>query len=280
LATGAPLHVRELRGLVDRLQTLKDMQQQELNRLEAHASSPVLSASIHEHVDWLQRCAADLQRQIDDHIDGHPQLRQDAELISSIPGLGQITTPKVLAFLGDVRRFKSAKALAAFIGVTPKLRESGTSVRGRSMLSRAGHTQMRTALYMPARVASRHNPVVKAFGDRLRLAGLAPKAVVGACMHKLALLIYGVLRSGTPFDARIAMPKLDFQDGIWPSLATTTCPRDRFLEGGSGQVLQAGHSAQSARLPRSRGAGLPRRPRQAASTSLSSSVSCSRRTSS
>lgn len=174
----------------------------------------MLAASIHEHVAWLQRCAADLQRQIDDHINGHPQLRHDAQLIGSIPGMGQMTTPKVLAFLGDVRRFKSAKALAAYIGVTPKLRESGTSVRGRSMLSRAGHTQMRTALYMPALVASRHNPVVKAFGDRLRLAGLAPKAVVGACMHKLALLIYGVLRSGTPFDARIAMPKLDFQDGI------------------------------------------------------------------
>jgi transposase len=82
------------------------------------------------------------------------------------------------------------------------------------MLSRAGHAQMRTALYMPALVASRHNPVVKAFGDRLCTAGLAPKAVVGACMHKLAMLIYGVLRSGVPFDPRIAVPKLDFQDGI------------------------------------------------------------------
>lgn len=210
----APTHVRELRALVDRLQVLKDMQQQELNRLEAHAGNPVLTASIHDHVAWLQRCAAELQRQIDDHINGHPQLRQDAELINSIPGIGQVTTPKVLAFLGDVRRFKNAKALAAFIGVTPRLKESGSSVRGRSMLSRVGHIQIRTALYMPALVASRHNPVVKAFGDRSRTAGLAPKAVVGACMHKLTMLIYGVLRSGVPFDPRIAMPKLDFQDGI------------------------------------------------------------------
>lgn len=210
----APPEVRELRALVDRLQTLKDMQQQELNRLEAHTGNPVLTASIQEHIDWLQRCVAELQRQIDDHIDGHPRLKQDAQLIESIPGMGQVTTPKVLAFLGDVRRFKNAKALAAFIGVTPRRRESGSSVRGRSTLSRAGHSQMRTALYMPALVASRHNPVVKAFGDRLRLSGLAPKAVIGACMHKLALLIYGVLRSERPFDARIAMPKLDFQDGI------------------------------------------------------------------
>jgi len=210
----APPELRQLRALVDRLQVLKDMQQQELNRLEAHAGNARLEASIRDHVAWLQRCAAELQREIDDHIDGHPRLREDAELIASIPGMGQVTTPKVLAFLGDVRRFKNAKALAAFIGLTPRLKESGSSVRGRSMLSRAGHAEMRRALYMPALVASKHNPAVKAFSDRLRCAGMAPKAVVGACMHKLAMLIYGVLRSGLPFDPRLAMPKLEPQDGI------------------------------------------------------------------
>ena len=73
---------------------------------------------------------------------------------------------------------------------------------------------MRRALYMPALVARRHNAAVTVFGDRLREAGLAPKAVVGACMHKLGMLIYGVLRSGKPFDLRLAMPALDVQDGI------------------------------------------------------------------
>ncbi|MFY8018897.1 MAG: IS110 family transposase [Inhella sp.] len=210
----APPEVRQLRALVERLQVLKDMQQQELNRLEAHAGNAKLEASIRDHVEWLERCARQLQSEIDDHIDGHPMLRQDAQLIASIPGIGEVTTPKVLAFLGDVRRFKNAKALAAFIGVTPRLKESGSSVRGRSMLSRSGHAQMRKALYMPAMVAARHNPVVKAFGDRLRAGGMAPKAVIGACMHKLAMLIFGVLRSGLPFDPRIAVPRVDIQDGI------------------------------------------------------------------
>jgi transposase len=210
----APAEVRHLRALVERLQVIKDMQQQELNRLEAQAGNAMLDASIRDHIAWLQRCADELQRDIDDHIDRHPRLREDADLIESIPGIGQVTTPKVLAFLGDVRRFKSAKALAAFIGVTPRLKESGSSVRGRSMLSRAGHSEMRRALYMPALVASRHNPAIKAFGDRLRANGMAPKAVIGACMHKLAMLIYGVLRSGMPFDPRIAMPRLDVKDGI------------------------------------------------------------------
>lgn len=210
----APMEVRQLRALVDRLQVLRDMQQQERNRLEAQASNEAVTQSIHGHLAWLEQCARQLQQQIDDHIDGHPGLRQDAQLLASIPGLGRVTTPKVLAFLGDVRRFANAKALAAFIGVTPKQRESGSSVRGRSMISRTGHAQMRKALYMPALVAARHNPAVKVFSDRLKAGGMAPKAVVGACMHKLALLIYGVLRSGVPFDPRIAMPRVDLGDGI------------------------------------------------------------------
>jgi len=63
-------------------------------------------------------------------------------------------------------------------------------------------------------VARRHNPVLKLFGDRLKGAGLAPKAVVGAVMRKLAHLIYGVIKSGKPFDVSFSGIKLDYQDGI------------------------------------------------------------------
>lgn len=107
----------------------------------------------------------------------------------------------------------SAKALAAFIGVAPRIRQSASSVRGRSSLGRSGHGAARSALYMPGMVALKYNPPLKAFGERLRGQGLAPKAVVGAAMRKLVHLIYGVLRSGIPFDVKMAMPKLDFQDG-------------------------------------------------------------------
>ena len=67
---------------------------------------------------------------------------------------------------------------------------------------------------MPALVALRYNPLVKICGERMKLTGLAPKAVVGACMHKLAMSIYGVLRSGQPFDVDFEKKKLAFQDGI------------------------------------------------------------------
>ncbi len=206
---------RQLRAWVDRLQALKDMRQQEMNRIEALEASeqPQVLANVECHVAWLDQQIAKLECDIDDHIDGHPELKADAQLLASIPGIGKTTVAKVLAYAGDVRRFDSAKALAAFIGLSPRQRLSGTSVRGRTMLSRAGHKALRNALYMPGLVARRHNAALKAFGDRLSATGLAPKAVIGAIMRKLAHFIYGVIKSGKPFDMKKAMPKLDYQDG-------------------------------------------------------------------
>jgi hypothetical protein len=171
-------------------------------------------AHVKAHITWIDDEIAKLERDIDDHIDRHPGLKHDAQLLHSIPGIGNTTVVKVLAYAGDVRRFANAKPLAAFIGVTPLQRISGSSVKGRTMMSHTGHAQLRRALYMPGLVARRHNPVLKAFDYRLSAGGLAPKAVLGAVMRKLAHLIYGVINSGQPFDLKIAAPRLGFQDGI------------------------------------------------------------------
>jgi transposase len=207
---------RQLRAWVDRLQALKDMRQQEMNRIEALEASEQndVLAHVKSHVTWLDREIGKLERDIDDHIDRHPELKADAELIASIPGIGRTTVAKVLAYAGDVRRFDSAKAFAAFIGICPRQRQSGSSVKGRTMISRAGHAALRKALYMPGLVALRHNPILQAFGVRMKANGLAPKAVVGAAMRKLAHLIYGVVKSGKPFDANFVMNGLAIQDGI------------------------------------------------------------------
>ena len=207
---------RKLRALVERLQTLKDMHQQEVNRLEAHHASgeKAVLRDIQGHLAWPDKQIAQLQRRINDHIDRDPDLKRDADLIASIPGIGEATVAKVLAYAGNLRRFANGKALAAFIGVSPRLRESGGSVKGRTMISRAGHAALRKALYMPGLVALRHNPVLQIFGGRMKANGLAPKAVVGAAMRKLAHLIYGVVKSGKPFDINIALAGIAIQDGI------------------------------------------------------------------
>ena len=94
-------------------------------------------------------------------------------------------------------------------------------------MSRAGHQALRNALYMPGLVARRHNEALKVFGDRLSKAGLAPKAVIGAVMRKLAHFICSVIKSGKPFDMKKAMPMLDFQDGNCPQLFW--CPAGPWL---------------------------------------------------
>lgn len=214
--TPPPPEWRELRACVDRLQALKDMRQQEVNRMEAHAANQQdkLIKAVQLHVDWLDAQIKTLEREINEHIDRHPDLKRDADLLQSVPGIGSTTVAKVLAYAGDVRRFDSAKALAAFIGVTPRHRVSGSSVKGRTMLSRTGHAQLRKALYMPGMVSVRHNSAVQMMAERLRSRGKAPKAVIGAAMRKLAHLIYGVITSGTPFNPKLAGGALDTQDGI------------------------------------------------------------------
>ena len=209
-----PMEYRKLRSLVDRLQALKDMHQQEANRLEA-AAELAAHQSITEHLRWLEARIAELEKDIDDHIDSNKEtLGKDAELLTSIPGIGRTTAAKVLGLLGDLRRFSSGKALAAFIGVTPKRHESGTSVRGRSSIGRAGHPRIRHALFMPTLVATRRNPVIKAFRDRLVAAGKPKKSAVLASMHKLVHVMHAIVCKGSKFDPRFGQLALDIQDGI------------------------------------------------------------------
>ena len=211
-----PLEQRQLRAWSLRVQALKDIRQQEENRLEANTFTGMTDVAEHvkQHIAWLSAEIQKLEGDIDDHIDRHPGLKRDAELITSIPGIGATTVARILGQLGDIRRFDNAKAFAAFLGVTPKQRSSGTSIKGRTMMSRAGSMSMRAALYMPSLVACRHNPILRRFAQRLSATGMAKKAVIGAVMHKMTHLIYGVVRTGKPFDPNYLTNGLAIQDGI------------------------------------------------------------------
>lgn len=208
--------VRQLRAWSDRLAALKEIRQQELNRIEVLelAGQQDVQAHVREHVQWLDKQIKQIESDIDDHIDRHPSLKHDADLLESIPGLGRTTVAKLLGSLGDIRRFRDAKALAAFIGVTPKQRQSGSSVRGRTTISRMGSSDLRAALYMPAMVARKHNPILRSFAERLQANGMAPMAVIGAVARKLVHQIYGVLRTDTPFNPGYLSNSLAIQDGI------------------------------------------------------------------
>ncbi|WP_342114560.1 IS110 family transposase [Pseudoduganella sp. OTU4001] len=196
-----PSEQRRLRAWCDRLKALKAMRLQEENRLEACtvAANAELMDHIEEQVVWLGLQIKQIGRDIEDHIACHPSLKRDADLMASIPGVGKATVAVMLGHIGDMRRFSSAKALAAHLGVSPRQRLSGTSVRGRTTMSRTGNRATRSALYMPAVVASRRNPILRAFAERLHANGLSKKAVIGAVMRKLVHLMYAIVRSGIAF---------------------------------------------------------------------------------
>jgi transposase len=176
------------------------MHQMEVNRLEAGISTAQVRDSLTEHIAFLDQEIKRTKALIRDHIDQHPTLREQRELLISIPGIGETTAAKLLAEILDVKLYQSARQLAAFAGLVPRLHESGSSIKRKPRLSKTGAPRLRKALYFPAIAAIKYNPSIKAMSVRLKERGLCPMQIIGAAMRKLVHLAYGVLKSGKPFD--------------------------------------------------------------------------------
>jgi transposase len=132
----------------------------------------------------------------------HPDLAAQQQLLTSIPGIGEI----VLAEIGSIELFGSARQLAAFAGLTPRESLSGTFVKGRTRLCKIGNPRLRKALYFPALSAIRYASPIQQFREQLLARGKNKMQVVGAVMHKLIRIIYGVLSSQQPFNPDILWP--------------------------------------------------------------------------
>lgn len=196
--------VRELQALVRRLESLMEMHQMEVNRLEAGVSAELVRDSLTEHIAFLDEEIKRTTALIRQHINQHPTLREQRELLVSIPGIGDTTAAKLLAEMLDVKLYRSARQLAAFAGLVPRLHESGSSIKRKARLSKTGAPRLRKALYFPAIAAIKYNPYIKALSLRLKERGLCPMQIIGAAMRKLVHLAYGVLKSGKPFDPALA----------------------------------------------------------------------------
>lgn len=196
----SPLHKR-LRALSRRLDDLQHMRQAERNRQKAaKRQDPAIASSLQAVIDTLTKQLAEIQQTLFQLLDQDDELKRQKELLMSIPGIGRLTAVRFLAELGDLREFADARQLAAFLGLTPESKTSGTSVRSKPRLSKRGNATVRKMLYMPAVCAKNNNPIVRAFCDRLALARKCDMSLIGAAMHKLAHLMFGVVHSGRPFD--------------------------------------------------------------------------------
>jgi transposase len=198
--TPLPAEVKELRAMLRHLDDLQAMHQQEHNRLQAGVQSPTIVDHLRAHLAFLDAQIAALKQQIHDHFDQHPHLKQQRDLLTSIPGIGDLTAGRLLAEIGDIHAFASARQLAAFVGLTPRQYRSGSSVHRPSRISKQGNSALRAALFFPAIVAQQHNPILAAFAHRLRQRGHAKMSIVVAVMRKLVHLVFGILISGQPFD--------------------------------------------------------------------------------
>jgi len=191
---------KELQAMVRHLQDLDKARQQARNRLSALPNSAAVLAQLHDQIAFLDQQMNDLKKLINDHIDQHPDLKKQRDLLTSIPGIGDLTAGKLLGEFRHIPAFDHPNQLVAFAGLNPRQHVSGSSVRGRTVISKQGRASIRAALYMPAVVAKRFNPILARFAARLKANGLSGTQIVVAIMRKLLHLAYGVLKSGLPFD--------------------------------------------------------------------------------
>jgi transposase len=195
----APLEVRELQALVRRLDALIEMHTMEVNRLTSGVTTTEVRDSIESVISHLEEQVKRTEELIRKHINNHPQLKADRDLLLSIPGLGEATIARLMSEI-NFHQYESAREVAAFAGLVPRLRESGKSVRGRARLSKTGTPRIRRSLYFPAITALRCNPVIKEWARGLRERGKCEMQIIGAVMRKLIHLAFGVLKSGKPYN--------------------------------------------------------------------------------
>ena len=178
---------------------------QEKNRLKSGTQDKFILAEINRTIQNLERSLQRLEKEIRSVLAQNKELARNAELLCTIPGIGRCTAAVILAELPDPKHFTSASQAAAYAGLTPAQRESGSSVHGKTRLCKTGNHRLRKALYLPAVVASRSNPLLKARAERLLATGKTKMCVIGATMHHLLRLAYGILKHRKPFDVNFAV---------------------------------------------------------------------------
>lgn len=195
----APNHIYDLRHLLNQLEMMGKYQRQEKARLKE--SPAILKEEISFFLKQLETCIENIKQRIRTLVAQHPSIANKVILLRTIPAVGEMTAWRMVSFLFESNRFQSAKQVAAYLGLNPKLFCSGTSINRKARLSKMGDRTLRKALYMPAIVAKYHNPVIKSFCERLEAQGKHKMLVIGAAMRKLVHIIYGVLKSERAFDS-------------------------------------------------------------------------------
>jgi len=187
---------RTLDALLTRRRQILEMLTAERNRLE-HAV-PAVRRDLLQHIRWLERRLRDVDHDLDRTIQSSPVWRAKDDLLRSIPGVAPVTSRTLIGDLPELGAL-NRKQIAALVGVAPLARDSGT-LKGKRLVG-GGRAPVRAVLYMAALVASRCNPVIKAFYQRLVAAGKPKKVALTACMRKLLTILNAMLKTNTAWRA-------------------------------------------------------------------------------
>lgn len=185
-----------LRALLRRLAGLEEMAQMEARRAET--SEAVVLKSIERLTKYIAKEIASVEAAIQAHLVENAELFSDCKRLCTIPGIGMKTARWLCAELP--RHLPNSRAAAAWCGLTPRLRQSGTSVRGASSIGREGNRFLRKILYMPAIVARRFNARLKAFADSLESRGKSKMSALIAVEHKLLRHAFAILKNKSTYD--------------------------------------------------------------------------------
>jgi transposase len=186
---------RMLGHLVARRRQIVEMMASESQRLRRTEMARVRK-SIERLLAALKRELADIDHDIDDTVRGSPLWRDKENLLASVPGIGRIIARTLLAHLPELGRL-GRKQIAALAGLAPFVRQSG-QWKGQAHIA-GGRPAVRTALFIGAQVAKRCNPPLKAFYDRLLVAGKSKMAATIAVAHKLLIILNAILRDKKPW---------------------------------------------------------------------------------
>jgi transposase len=186
-----------LRALLRRLADLQGLQQAELNRQDAAASSVLVTKSLARVQRALAKEIAQLEGQLAAHLHAHRDLLADVERLCAVPGLGLKSAWWLCAEVP--RHLPNARAAAAWLGVSPRVRQSGTTLRATAPVGSDGNRHLRRVLFMAAMTARRCNPRLRAFADRLAANGKSKLSVIIAVLHKLLKIAFAMLKEHSSY---------------------------------------------------------------------------------
>ena len=190
---------QKLKALVARRSQLVGLHTAESNRLE-HADTKDIQRSITAVMRVIEAQLKTIDHQIDEHIRNTPQLQKRSEIIDSVPGIGPITAHMLVTELPELGRL-NRRQIAALVGVAPIARDSGT-FRGKRMTG-GGRKEIRSRLFMPTLVAARHNPVLKAYYNRLLSHGKCKMVALVAVMRKLICILNAMTKNNQEWDPNL-----------------------------------------------------------------------------